>query len=32
MRRFILSLCLSVIGFALAIAPVLADSIGPTPK
>jgi|GEM_PF-5967204 hypothetical protein len=32
MRRFILSLCLSVIGLALAIAPVLADSIGPTPK
>ena len=32
MRRFILSLCLSVVGLALAIAPVLADSIGPTPK
>jgi hypothetical protein len=32
MRRFILSLCLSVIGLALAIAPVLAETIGPTPK
>ena len=32
MRKFVLSLCLSMIGLVLAIAPVLAETIGPTPK
>jgi hypothetical protein len=32
MRKFIMSLWLTMFGLALTIAPVLADSIGPTPK
>lgn len=32
MRKFIVSLWLTVLGLALTIAPVLAETIGPTPK
>jgi hypothetical protein len=32
MRKFIVSFWLAIVGLTLAIAPVLADSIGPTPK
>jgi hypothetical protein len=32
MRKFIVSLWLTVLGLVLTIAPVLAETIGPTPK
>lgn len=32
MRKFIVALWLTAFGLALTIAPVLADSIGPTPR
>jgi hypothetical protein len=32
MRKFIVSVWLTVLGLALTIAPVLAETIGPTPK
>jgi hypothetical protein len=32
MRKFIVSLWLTVFGLALTMAPVLAETIGPTPK
>jgi hypothetical protein len=32
MRKFIVSVWLTVLGLALTMAPVLAETIGPTPK